>query len=101
MRILDSNLWIKETLKSNQTAIDRLEVEKGSTTAVMDKYILAEILAVFDRVLSGRRHDRVLTEFFKRLHTTEGKLRDFSCAVDDELNPNRLNFASSLHEKST
>jgi citrate synthase len=73
MKILDSNLWVKGTLKTNQTAVDLLAaVADGTITTAMDEYILAEILAAFDRVLTGHRHDQVLTAFLSRLHTMDG-----------------------------
>jgi predicted nucleic acid-binding protein len=73
MKILDSNLWVKGTLKTNQTAVDLLtDLEEGTITSALTEYILAETLAAFDRTLTGRTHDRVLTAFLKRLHTMDG-----------------------------
>lgn len=73
MKILDSNLWVKGTLKTNQTAVELLEaVEDGQIMTAMNEYILAETLAAFDRVLTGHQHDQVLTAFLRRLHTMEG-----------------------------
>lgn len=73
MKLLDSNLWVKGTLKTNQTAVDLLAaIEAGQITAAMNEYILAETLAAFDRVLTGRHHDQVLTAFLRRLHTMDG-----------------------------
>ena len=73
MKILDSNLWVKGTLKTNQNAVDLLaDLEEGTITSVLTEYILAETLAAFDRVLTGRTHDRVLTAFLGRLQTMEG-----------------------------
>lgn len=73
MKILDSNLWVKGTLKTNQTAVELLDaIEQGSITSAIDEYILAEILAAFDRALVGRNHDKVLTSFLGRLHMMEG-----------------------------
>jgi predicted nucleic acid-binding protein len=73
MKVLDSNLWVKGTLKTNQHAVDLLaELEEGAITSVLTEYILAETLAAFDRTLTGRTHDQVLTAFLKRLHTMEG-----------------------------
>lgn len=73
MKILDSNLWVKGTLKTNQNAVDLLaDLEEGTITSVLTEYILAETLAAFDRTLTGRTHDHVLTAFLKRLHTMDG-----------------------------
>lgn len=73
MKVLDSNLWVKGTLKTNQNAVDLLaELEEGTITAVLTEYILAETLAAFDRTVTGRTHDQVLTAFLERLHTMEG-----------------------------
>lgn len=73
MKVLDSNLWVKGTLKTNQNAVDLLDdLEAETITAVLTKYILAETLAAFDRTLTGRIHDQVLTAFLKRLQTMEG-----------------------------
>lgn len=73
MKILDSNLWVKGTLKTNQTAVDLLTaIEDGTIATAMDEYILAEILAAFDRVLTGRHHEQVLTAFFSRLYAMDG-----------------------------
>jgi predicted nucleic acid-binding protein len=73
MKILDSNLWVKGTLGTNRTAATLLdEIESGTTTSAMDEYILAEVLAAFDRTLSGEKHDRILTAFLTRLHLIEG-----------------------------
>ncbi len=73
MKILDSNLWVKGTLKTNQTAVELLEaVEDGQIMTAMNEYILAETLAAFDRVLTGHQHEQVLTAFLQRLHTMEG-----------------------------
>ncbi|HET7323417.1 MAG TPA: hypothetical protein VFJ06_03720 [Halococcus sp.] len=73
MKILDSNLWVKGTLKTNQNAVDLLaDLEEGTITSVLTEYILAETLAAFDRTLTGRTHDQVLTAFLGRLHTMEG-----------------------------
>lgn len=77
MKILDSNLWVTGTLKTNQTAVDLLaDIEAGTITSAMDEYILAETLAAFDRVLTGSAHDRTVTTFLVRLHDMEG-LIDF------------------------
>lgn len=73
MKILDSNLWVKGTLKTNQSAVDLLaDLEEGTITSVITEYILAETLAAFDRTLTGRAHDQVLTAFLGRLHTMNG-----------------------------
>ena len=73
MKILDSNLWVKGTLKTNQAAVDLLvDLEDGTITSVLTEYILAETLAAFDRTLTGKTHDRVLTAFLKRLRTMDG-----------------------------
>jgi predicted nucleic acid-binding protein len=73
MKVLDSNLWVKGTLKTNQNAVDLLaDLEEGTITSVLTEYILAETLAAFDRSLTGQAHDQVLTAFLRRLHTMEG-----------------------------
>ena len=73
MKILDSNLWVKGTLKTNHNAVDLLtDLEEGTITSVLTEYILAETLAAFDRTLTGQTHDHVLTAFLKRLQTMDG-----------------------------
>jgi predicted nucleic acid-binding protein len=73
MKVLDSNIWVKGTLKTNQRAVDLLaDLEEGVLTSVMSEYILAETLGAFDRVLTGRMHDHVLTAFLERLHIMDG-----------------------------
>lgn len=73
MKILDSNLWVKGTLRTNKAATEWLaEIEARTTTSAMDEYILAEVLAAFDRALTGEKRDRVLTAFLNRLHVMDG-----------------------------
>lgn len=73
VKILDSNIWIKGTLRTNSNAVRWLDrVERGVTSTVLDDYILAETLTAFRRELSGRTYDVVVNLFLKRLRTMEG-----------------------------
>lgn len=101
MKILDSNLWVKGTLKTNQTAVELLEaVEDGQIMTAMNEYILAETLAAFDRVLTGHQHDQVLTAFLRRLHTMEGLREVPSGKPNDPPTSRRSSIPSAIAPRS-
>lgn len=77
MYILDSNLWVFGTLKTNQRATALLnEIERGETTSAIDPYILQEVLAAFSRVqgLTPAERDEYRTLFLTRLTRMTGLL---------------------------
>ena len=75
MKILDTNLWIFGTLRTNEQAAELLaEIDRGETTSAINAYMLQEALAAFDRTqgLSSADRDIVKTRFLTRLTRMTG-----------------------------
>ena len=75
MKILDTNLWVFGTLRTNEQAAELLaEIDRGETTSVINAYMLQEALAAFDRTqsLSSADRDVVKTRFLTRLTRMTG-----------------------------
>lgn len=77
MKILDTNLWVFGTLRTNEQAADLLdEIDRGETTSAINAYMVQEALAAFDRTqsLSSADRDAVKTNFLVRLTRMTGLL---------------------------
>ena len=75
MKILDTNLWVFGTLRTNKQAVELLaEVGRGETTSAINAYMVLEALAAFDRTqsLSPADRDTVKTRFLTRLTRMTG-----------------------------
>lgn len=67
MKLLDTNLWVFGTLRTNERAVDLLGgIERGETTSAINAYIVQEAIA--ERGVppgappSGERQHGVVTE---------------------------------------
>ena len=59
MKILDTNLWVFGTLRTNEQAAEWLaEIDRGETTSAINAYMVQEALAAFDRTQSLSAADR-------------------------------------------
>ena len=59
MKILDTNLWIFGTLRTNEQAAEFLaQFDRGETTSAINAYMIQEALAAFDRTQSLSATDR-------------------------------------------
>ncbi|MFD1571252.1 hypothetical protein [Halorubrum laminariae] len=75
MKILDTNLWVFGTLRTNEQAAELLaEIDRGETTSAINAYMVQEALAAFDRTqsLSSADRDTVKTRFLTRLTRMTG-----------------------------
>lgn len=75
MKILDTNLWVFGTLRTNEQAAELLaEMDRGETTSAINAYMVQEALAAFDRTqsLSSEDRDAVKTRFLTRLTRMTG-----------------------------
>ena len=89
MKILDTNLWVFGTLRTNEQAAELLaEIDRGETTSAINAYMVQEALAAFDRTqsLSAADRDTVKTRFLTRLTRMTGLIeapssRDVSDAL--------------------
>lgn len=75
MIILDTNLWVFGTLRTNEQAADWLAaIDRGDTTSAISAYMVQEALAAFDRAqsLSAADRDTVKTSFLTRLTRMTG-----------------------------
>ena len=89
MKILDTNLWVFGTLRTNEQAAEWLaEIDRGETTSAINAYMVQEALAAFDRTqsLSAADRDTVKTRFLTRLTRMTGLIeapssRDVSDAL--------------------
>ena len=75
MKILDTNLWVFGTLRTNEQAAELLaEIDRGETTSAISAYMVQEALAAFDRTqsLSSSDRDAVKTRFLIRLTRMTG-----------------------------
>ena len=75
MKILDTNLWVFGTLRTNEQAAELLaEIDRGETTSAINAYMTQEALAAFDRTqsLSSADRDTVKTRFLTRLTRMTG-----------------------------
>jgi len=92
VKILDTNLWVFGTLRTNEQATELLaEIDRGETTSVINAYMIQEALAAFDRTesLSSADRDTVKTRFLTRLTRMTGLIeapssRDVSDALLQE-----------------
>ena len=89
MKILDTNLWVFGTLRTNEQAAEWLAgIDRGETTSAINAYMVQEALAAFDRTqsLSLVDRDTVKTRFLTRLTRMTGLIevpssRDVSDAL--------------------
>ena len=75
MKILDTNLWVFGTLRTNEQAAELLaEIDRGETTSAINAYMVQEALAAFDRIqnLSATDRDAVKTNFLTQLTRMTG-----------------------------
>jgi len=75
VKILDTNLWVFGTLRTNEQAAELLaEIDRGETTSAINAYMIQEALAAFDRTqsLSAADRDTVKTTFLTRLTRMTG-----------------------------
>ena len=75
MKILDTNLWVFGTLRTNEQAAELLaEIDRGETTSAISAYMVQEALAAFDltQSLSSEDRDAVKTRFLIRLTRMTG-----------------------------
>ncbi|MFC6722859.1 hypothetical protein ACFQE1_00250 [Halobium palmae] len=75
MKILDTNLWVFGTLRTNEQAAELLaEIDRGETISAISAYMVQEALAAFDRTQSLPSEDRdaVKTRFLIRLTRMTG-----------------------------
>lgn len=75
MKILDTNLWVFGTLRTNERARKLLtEIERGEETSAISAYMVREALDAFDRTdsLSASERDTVKTAFLTRLTRMTG-----------------------------
>jgi hypothetical protein len=53
VNILDTNLWVFGTLRTNEQAAELLAgIDRGETTSAFNAYMVQEALAAFDRTQS-------------------------------------------------
>ena len=75
MKILDTNLLVFGTLRTNDYATELLaSIERGETLSAINAYMVQEALAAFDRTeqLSPAERDTVKTVFLRRLTRMTG-----------------------------
>lgn len=75
MKILDTNLWVFGTLRTNERATKLLtEIERGEETSAIIAYMVQEAVAAFDRTdsLTASERDTVKTAFLTRLTRMTG-----------------------------
>lgn len=92
MKILDTNLWVFGTLRTNERAVRLLDgIERGETRSAISAYVVQEALEAFDRVdgLTPAERDEVQTLFLTRLTRMEGLIaaptsRDIRDSLLDE-----------------
>lgn len=75
MKILDTNLWVFGTLRTNEQAAELLaEIDRGETTSAINAYMVQEALAAFDRTqsISSADRDAIKTRFLIRLTRMTG-----------------------------
>ncbi|WP_246391810.1 hypothetical protein [Halosimplex pelagicum] len=97
MKILDTNLWVFGTLRTNARAERILnEIECGETVSAINAYMVQEALNAFDRTpsFSPEERDELKTLFFfSRLTRMTGLIeapssRDFADSLLDERRSN-------------
>ena len=89
MKILDTNLWVFGTLRTNEQAAELLAaIDRGETSSAINGYMVQEALAAFDRTqsLSSAERDTVKTSFLTQLTRMTGLIeapssRDVSDAL--------------------
>lgn len=77
MKILDTNLWVFGTLRTNERAAELLdEIDRGETTSAINAYVVQEALEAFGRTegLTAADRDAVKTAFLTRLTRMQGLL---------------------------
>lgn len=92
MKILDTNLWVFGTLRTNERAVDLLDaIDRGETTSAINAYIVQEALTAFERTqsLSPADRDAAQTQFLARLSRMTGLIeapssRDFAESQIDQ-----------------
>ena len=92
MKILDTNLWVFGTLRTNERAVEVLDaIDRGETTSAINAYIVQEALAAFERTqsLSPTDRDAAQTQFLARLSRMTGLIeapssRDVAESLLDE-----------------
>ena len=92
MKILDTDLWVFVTLRTDEQAAELLaEIDRGETMSVINAHMVQEALAAFDRTesLSSADRDTVKTRFLTRLTRMTGLIeapssRDVSDALLQE-----------------
>jgi hypothetical protein len=104
VKILDTNLWVFGTLRTNERAAALLaEIDRGEKTSAINAYMVQEALAAFDRTqsLSSADRDAVKTGFLVRLTRMTGLIeapssRDVSrsCENSDQRPRYRRSLAS-------
>jgi len=89
VKILDTNLWVFGTLRTNEQAAELLAaIDRGETTSAINAYMVQEALSAFDRTqsLSPAERDAVKTRFLTRLTRMTGLIEAPSSRdVSDEL----------------
>jgi hypothetical protein len=75
VKILDTNLWVFGTLRTNEQATELLAaIDRGEIMSAINAYMVQEALAAFDRTesLSAADRDTVKTNFLTRLTRMTG-----------------------------
>lgn len=75
MKILDTNLWVFGTLRTNDRATELLaSIDRGETISAINAYMVQEALSAFDRTtsLSAAERDTIKTAFLTRLTRVDG-----------------------------
>lgn len=75
MKILDTNLWVFGTLRTNERATTLLaSIDRGETVSAINAYMVQEALSAFERTtsLSPDERDTVKTAFLSRLTRMTG-----------------------------
>jgi hypothetical protein len=76
VKILDTNLWVFGTLRTNAQAVELLaEIDRGETTSAINAYMLHEALAAFDRTQSLSSADRRQNQLPDSTHADDGPHR--------------------------
>jgi hypothetical protein len=81
VKILDTNLWVFGTLRTNEQAAEFLaQFDRGETTSAINAYMVQEALAAFDRTqsLSATDRDTVKTNFLTQLTRMTGLIFELS-----------------------
>lgn len=76
MKILDTNLWVFGTVRTNARAAELLtEIDQGETNSAINAYVVQEALSAFDRTeaLTAAERDAVKTAFLARLTRMDGR----------------------------